>query len=210
MVPKDRDQAAVIGLGDLGYNAALTIADGGITVLAIDKDQKIVNKIGNLQDPNIVALALDTTDTEALKESGIKEVDMVFITLSDLGESVYTIQNLLDLGIKEIIARASSDRNARILKKVGVADIVFPERETGNRVGNIIIASKGKTKVTDVIEFDSEIDYRVEEICVCEKIQGRTLRDLNFENRFQVKILFVKSVKKKKIEKNGEETEEEI
>lgn len=207
---KDHKQAAVIGLGCLGYTAALTMAEEGIRVLAIDHNQKKVQKIDSLQKPNIIALVLDVTDLDILKESGIKEVSTVFIALGDLGESISTLQNLLDIGIKEIIARASSDRNARILKKVGATEIVFPERDIGIRVGNIVVARKGKTRVKDVIEFDPEIDYRIEEIVVSEKIEGKTLKSLGLEDRYEVKVLFVKSIQKRKIEKNEEEVEEEV
>ncbi len=209
-MPGNKEQAAVIGLGDLGYAAAITAAAGRIKILAIDKEQKKVNRIGNLQDPNIVALVLDATDIEALKESGIREAEIIFVAIADLGESISTVQNLLDLGLKEIISRASSERDATILKKVGATDIVFPEKETGNRVGNILIARKGKAKVKDVIEFNPEIDYRVEEIGVSDKIKGETLRNLALERRFNVKILFVKSVQTRKFKKGEEEIEEEI
>ena len=209
-MPKNHNQAAVIGLGRLGYAAALTMADQGIRVLAIDKDQKKTQNIDSLKKPNIIALALDSTSLEALRESGIKEADTVFVTLSDLGEIISTIQDLLDVGLKEIIARASSDRDARILKKVGATEIVFPERDTGVRIGNILVARKGTARVKDVIEFNPEIDYRIEEIVVSRRIEGRTLRSVGLEDKYGVKILFVKSIQKRKIKKNEEEIEEEI
>jgi Trk K+ transport system NAD-binding subunit len=95
------------------------------------------------------------------------------------------------------------------LKKIGATDVVFPSREAGAHVGNIIVARKSHARVKDVIEFDPSISYRIEEISISKHLEGKTLGSLNLEANYGVKILFVKTIEKKNVKKNGKILEEE-
>ena len=57
--------------------------------------------------------------------------------------------SLLDLGVKEIWAKAISGKHAAILERVGATHVIRPESQMGKRVAHMVTGT-----MTDFIEFD--------------------------------------------------------
>ena len=108
----DRKSFTVIGLGIFGSAVAKTFARAGMDVIAIDRNMLAVE---NVADTVENAVRADSTDIEQLKEAGVQSTDAAVIAMgSHLEESIITILNLKDLGVKEIIAK---------LKQIGRAHV---------------------------------------------------------------------------------------
>ena len=115
----------VVGLGRFGSSLARELMEHGVEVLGIDAEEKLVREHAAYLTE---AVSADTT-----------EVERVVVAIgSDLEDSILTASNLVELGIKDIWAKADSDAHARILRQLGVHHVIRPERETGRRVAHLL------------------------------------------------------------------------
>ena len=71
---------AVIGMGRFGSAIAQRLAEKGAEVIAIDSDQEQVEQI---RDRVTYAVALDSTDKDALLSQGIRDMDAVVVTIGE-------------------------------------------------------------------------------------------------------------------------------
>lgn len=145
----DLDSVMVIGLGRFGSAVADELISHGVDVLGIDTSTRIIQEHRTQLTEAIVA---DTTETETLVQLSALNFDKVVIGIgSNLEASILTTSNLVELGAKDIWAKADSDAHARILSQVGVHHVVRPERETGRRVAHLLAG-----KFQEFAEFDND------------------------------------------------------
>ena len=127
----------VFGLGRFGTSVAITLAESGCEVLVVDDNEDKINEIA----PFVThAVRAHITDGDTLRTLGIKNFDGAVVAIGeDLEASVMTTILVKELGIPYILAKAQSEIQAKILKKVGADMVVFPEKETGVRIANNLI-----------------------------------------------------------------------
>ncbi|QPK83353.1 TrkA family potassium uptake protein [Corynebacterium qintianiae] len=126
----------VIGLGRFGTSLARELMAHGVEVMGIDDDEKVVRE----QAPFLTeAVTADTSDPEALRQLGVDEVERVVLAIgSHLESSILTASNLVELGVKDIWAKADSEAHGRILRQIGAHHVIRPERDTGRRVAHLL------------------------------------------------------------------------
>jgi trk system potassium uptake protein TrkA len=125
---------AIIGLGHFGMTLTQSLAAAGAEVIAIDKNRSLVEEAG---DYATLAVRLDSTEAEALREQGVDEVDVGVIGIGDDFESAaLTTAALKSLGVPKVVARASSPAQDKILRSIGADEIVEPESESAIRWAN--------------------------------------------------------------------------
>ena len=182
---RKKQQILVIGLGRFGSAVATTLAKLGHEVAAVDLDVRPVQRLA----PEVTqAMSLDATDPDALLGIAVQDFDIAVVAIGDNVEaSILTTANLVELGCKQIVAKALTDAHARILDKVGAHRVVFPEWETGVRIANSIVA----TGLIDYLELSD--DYSIAEVRCPPKLAGRSLRDADVRKRYNVNVLVVKS-----------------
>lgn len=175
---------AIIGLGRFGSSVARTLNEMGQYVLAVDSDAEIVNELGSRIQGVVRA---DTTDPAALKALRIAEFDTVVVALGDHVEaSVITCLNCMDLGVKTIVAKAQDDAHGRVLERLGVDRIVYPQRDMGARVAHNISAG-------GLIDFVRLSDnYGMAELETPEPMVGHSLGELDMRNRFGLNVMAIK------------------
>lgn len=128
------EQIAVIGLGRFGASLSIELVSTGHEVLAIDIDENLVQTFSTQITQTVQA---DSTSPEALAEIDIKNFDRVVIAIgTNIEASILTASLLLEIGIKEIWAKADTDAHGRILKQLGVHHVVFPESDMGRRIAH--------------------------------------------------------------------------
>lgn len=198
-MPKKR-QFAVIGLGKFGFTVAETLVKEGASVLGIDKNEEMIERAHNVLTE---VLRLDSTDEEALEASGIKEVDAVVVSMGDNVEAnLLTVTLLKKMGVKEIIARASSDSHARILRALEVKKVIFPEEDMGVRVAKSILTAF----VREHIELGDDYVLVEVEVKPGNRLVGKTLRELDLRTKYNIVVLLIKRA----IRKSREGEEEEL
>jgi trk system potassium uptake protein TrkA len=93
---------------------------------------------------------------------------------------------LKEMGLKYIIAKAQNNLHAKVLEKIGVDKIVFPERDMGARIAQRLITPN----IKDYIEL--EPDYSVIEIEALPEFVDRTLSELDLRNKYGINVLAIK------------------
>ena len=176
--------AAVIGLGNFGFAVAQTLAERGTQVICVDGDME---KVQAIKDIVLNAVQADATDERALRALGIAEVEVAVVSLGDNREaSILTAMILQDLGVKEIVVKAVSDLHARVLKRLGVSRVVFPEKDMGRRVAERLVAPQ----ILEHLELSA--DYGIEEIVPPAEFMNRTIGELNLRRRYGLSVLAIR------------------
>src|SRR5687767_7336356 len=179
-----RRSFAIIGLGRFGSAMASTLAGLGHDVIGIDSDQ---DKVRELADVVTLAMQLDATDDKALLAAGIKDVDVAVVSIGKgLESSLLVVTLLRELGIKQIVAKAVTPLHGRILEKLGVTRVVFPEREMAVRIAHSLVIPN----VLDYIELSGE--YSIVEVPTPEEFVGKTLRDIGLRAKFGLTTIAIK------------------
>ncbi|HMB98983.1 MAG TPA: TrkA family potassium uptake protein [Balneolaceae bacterium] len=180
-------QFAIIGIGAFGSALAKKLSEEGAYVIAIDNNMDHINQIKEFVTD---AICFDATDTELLESHGISEVDVAIISIGEAFEPVALIaMHLLGSGVKEVYGRAESYIQEQILKKIGITDVIHPERQVGERMG-ISLMRRG---VSDIYDISDELS--IFETEVPESMIGYTLEELKIRERYQLNVITIKRLK---------------
>jgi len=177
-------QFVVLGLGRFGSAVATTLVELGHEVLGVDTDEEIVNA---LKDKITQAVQADITEERVLIELGVKNFDTAIVGIgSDLETSILVTMMLKEMALKYIIAKAQNNLHAKILKKIGVDKVVFPERDMGARIAQRLITPN----IKDYVEL--EPDYNIIEIEALPEFADKTLSELDMRNKYGINVLTIK------------------
>lgn len=131
-------QFLVIGLGDFGREVALALTAQGGEVIVVDNNERAIE---NIKDSVAQALVLNSTDEAALRSIGLENIDTAIVAIGEHVEaSILTTAILKDLGVERIIARANTQRHAKILERVGAERIISPEVQIARQVARSLLA----------------------------------------------------------------------
>ncbi len=173
---------AVIGLGSFGFSLATKLEDLGAEVLAIDRSERIIQEISNSVS---AAVAFDCTDEHMLEAHGLANMDLVIVAIGeDFGSNVLVTKILKDMGLK-VHSRATSNREARILKAVG-ADFIYTPEQTQGVTEARRLTLQG---VESYLPLSGGIVFAHVE--VKEAMVGRMLRDLDIRKIFGLNIAYI-------------------
>lgn len=180
---------AVIGAGTFGSAVVETLADEGNEIIVIDSDRE---RIQHLQEWATQAVQADATDPEALAALGINEVDCAIISLGDkIDLSILVTLHLKEMGVPEIVVKATTPEHGKILKLIGATEVVFPEKEMAQRLARRLSAPN----VYDQIQLAE--DLSVLELLAPSKLAGKTLKDLRLRDQYQVNLIAIREPNEK-------------
>ncbi len=174
----------VIGLGRFGAATAGQLDRQDREVLVLDTDMQLVQKWA---DRVTHAVQADARSIEALRQVGADQFQIAVVaTGASIESSVLIAANLVDLGIPQIWAKAISQSHGKILERIGVNHVIYPEREAGERVAHLLSGS-----MLDFIQFDD--NYVIAKMYPPRSIRGLTLRDSGVRTRYRVTVVGVKA-----------------
>ncbi len=180
-----KQEFAVIGLGRFGGSICRTLTEMGHEVLAIDINENRVDEFSNIVTQ---AVRLDSTDEEALKEIGIRNIDNVIVAIGeDIQASILTTLILKEMNVPSITVKARNDYHEKVLAKIGADKIVHPERDMGVRLAHQLLSKN----VLDLIELSP--DYSLVEIKAGDRMVGKSLLELNIRAKYGLNIMAIKS-----------------
>lgn len=184
MADTKHEPVVVIGLGRFGSALALELTSGGTEVLAIDNRAQVVQSLAGQLTQVVTA---DSTDLEALNQLGVPEFFRAVVAIgTDLEASILTTSLLVDMGIRDIWAKAVSRQHGRILERLGVHHVVLPEHDMGERVAHMLSG-----RVLDYVEVDK--DFAMVKTRPPRDFVGVPLGESGLRKKFGVTVVAVKS-----------------
>lgn len=174
----------VVGLGHFGYSLVNELLKHPVSLIVVEENEDRAELVRDLVGKVVIANAAN----KDLLQEFAKKVDCAIVCISEkIDSSVLITYYLKEIGVKKIIAKATTLDHGKILKSIGAHEIVYPEEEAAKRVaGNLI-----SPNILDVIKFSDEFD--IIEFPVPDKFFMKTLKDLNLRNRYQIEILAVRN-----------------
>jgi trk system potassium uptake protein TrkA len=134
-----RDAAStvvVIGLGRFGGAVARELVSLDREVLGIDSVEERVQEFSSYLTHVVQA---DPTNEEALRDLGVADFDAAVVAIgSSLETSILSASLLIQLGVKQVWAKASSEAHGRILEQIGVQHVIYPDKDMGKRVAHMV------------------------------------------------------------------------
>lgn len=173
-------EVGVIGLGKFGFSLAEALTGLGHDVVGVDSNAENVRRA---QDRLAHVYEADATDEKALGQIGFKDLERVIVSTGDSMEaSILVVLNLQSLGVEKIWVKAISEEHERVLYKLGVPFVVFPEAFVAFQLAHRLAApgiheyfGLGKDVVTREIIVDRWV--------------GKDLRELNLTNTYKVQVI---------------------
>ncbi|NLV67007.1 MAG: TrkA family potassium uptake protein [Spirochaetes bacterium] len=177
---------AVIGLGNFGLNIAKSLVENNCEVLGIDTDRNTVEKAKGFLTHAITGNPASRT---VLDSVGINEYDAVILSIGqEMVSSILIALYLKETGAKKIIARAISDDHEKILAKLGVDTVIFPEKDMAARIGKML----SMNNAVDYLPLTEE--YSIMEVVPPASFIGKNLRELSIGARYRCQILGIKNI----------------
>ena len=129
---KHASSVVVIGLGRFGGSLAQYLVELGREVLGVDSEKARVQAYSTYLTHVVEA---DPTNEEALRDLGVQDFDAAVVAISSSIEtSILTASILMQLGVKQVWAKAASEAHGRILSQIGVPHFVYPDSDKGKRI----------------------------------------------------------------------------
>jgi trk system potassium uptake protein TrkA len=133
------------------------------------------------------AYCLDSRDFSSLSTVVGEDFDEAVVCMSkNMEASILTVLHLKRLKLPHIHAKANSRDHADILTAIGAENIIFPERETAERLATQLI----NHNLLDFIPLSD--NYMVMQIAPPHWVIGKTLLQLDLRKRYDVFVVAVK------------------
>ena len=176
-------QFLVLGIGRFGSSLAKNLYKLGHEVLAVDRDENLVDGIA----PYVTqAVQADATDEAALEALGVRNYDAAIVATGNVRDSILISVLCKEAGVPCVITKAVDELHAKVLRKVGVDRVVYPERDMGLRVAKSLVSPN----FLEMIELNSE--YALVELVCPNAWLNRTLVDINIRRNWGVSVIGIR------------------
>lgn len=180
-----KNNYAVIGIGQFGSSVCETLAEAHQDVLAIDRNEEVVNEYANLVTRAVIA---DCQDEEAMRELDIGSFDNVYISVGNIQASIMATLIVKELGARNIICKAENENHARVLEKIGADYVVRPERDMARRM----VFHQLHLNIANYLILNHELTLAEVEV-KNQKFCDRPLKDLGLREYYQVNVIAIVS-----------------
>lgn len=178
----------IVGLGRFGKYTAAKLTELGHEVMAVDRREERVNEALDIVTGARIG---DCRNEDFLRSLDIPDFDACIVAIAGDFQSSLEITSLLkELGAKTVVARASSDRQEKLLLKIGADDVIYPQRETAIQTA-IRYSSE---HVFEYIPVGG--DYAILEVSVPDKWVGKHVGEIDIRKKYGLNILAVKQGEK--------------
>ncbi|WP_031482917.1 potassium channel family protein [Maridesulfovibrio frigidus] len=176
-------EVGVVGLGKFGLALANNLCELGHKVTGVDTSAERVKAA----KPFLAQIfQADGTDQKTLEQLSFQDFDYVVVSTGDSMEaSILVVLNLQEMGVKKIWVKAMSAAHEKVLSKLGVDFVVFPEHFAAKQLAY-------KLSTPGMIDYLSMgQDILIKERAVGDWA-GKTLIDLNLTNNYEVQVIAIK------------------
>ncbi len=175
---------AVFGLGRFGMAVAKELVRSRADVLAVDKNEAVVN-VAIAEIP--FCKCADVTDAEVLEKLDIGSVDVVIIAMAEnLEASVMATMLCKEAGVPMVIVKCADEMQSRILRRVGADKIVVPESESGARMAKNLLSAG----FVDMIELGGNVSLL--EMDLLPEWIGKSLIELDLRKKYAINVVAIR------------------
>lgn len=177
---------AVIGLGSFGYWIAKTINEHGHKTVVLDINREIVQSLKPYATHAIIG---DATSIETLTSLGLTDMDAVIVSLGDhISSSCLVTLHLVEMGVKNVCVKAVNEEHARILRKIGSQNVIYPEKDMAVKTARELISP-------NIMEYISlSEDYEIVEIAPASSYIGKSLAELQLPTKYAMQVIAIKEL----------------
>lgn len=181
---KKTQQVLIIGLGRFGQSLARALIQEGTEVMAMDRREDAAHEVA--QDVTHVMIA-DSTEENVLREVGLEHFDWVVCAIGgDIQASIMTTLLLKEMGVKQLVAKASTALHGRALAKLGVDRVVYPERDMAQRLVQDLLSPN----LTEILHLT--VQQSMFEMPAPAKFTGKSLIELGLRERYGLNVLAIR------------------
>lgn len=173
----------IIGAGRFGMSLAESLSNAGAEVLLIDRNRPAMQMANEFS----TAVQGDATQPHVLEEAGFGECDVVVVAIgSNMEASMMATANCKELGVPNVVSKATSELHGKILRRIGADSVVYPDRDSAHRLARAIANH-------DVIDFlEVSEGCSIAEIDVPDGVRGRSLAEADFRGKTGVTVLCIR------------------
>jgi len=177
---------AVIGLGNFGFHVAKTLFEEGNDVMALDKDEDMIQKIRPYCSQAIIG---DATQKDLLLSLGLEQMDANIVSMGGNANAATLITLYLrEIQVKKIVVKTTNEDHGKILRNVGATDIIFPEKDMAIKVARNLAAP-------DILDYlPMSGDYIIAEIAPISELVGKSLAQLGLRAKYNVNVIGIKEL----------------
>ncbi|MEQ8472408.1 MAG: TrkA family potassium uptake protein [Marinoscillum sp.] len=180
---KRMESFMLIGMSTFARFLAKYLYERNFEVIAVDMDETRIEKVKAYVTKGIIG---DAKDEGFLRKAGVMDVDATIVSLGRKSDdSLMIVYHLNEMGIENIHVKVVEDDHAKILKKIGPCEIIFPEQESALRLAQRI----DNPNVLDFIPLTEE--YSIIDWTPDEEFLGKSLGELNLKNEFGVQVISI-------------------
>jgi len=178
-------QALVVGLGRFGMSLARALVERGAEVLAVDSRPEIVRAASEFVAE---AACFDATDPEALARTAPARRDLCVCAIGDdsTESSILVTAMLREAGAPRVVARASGELQARILRRVGAHEVVNPLLDYASRFAARLVHEE------ILGELPLGRDLLITEMRPPATLHGRTLAEAALPQQHEILVVAIR------------------
>ena len=181
----------IIGLGRFGTALAISLAEVGKEVIVVDRSESKVKEVRQYTE---YAFVSDDLSMETLREIGLQNCDVVIVCIGEKVDiSILTTMRVVELGVPKVIAKAISEEQGAVLKKIG-AEVVYPERDMALRLGKRLVSRN----FLDYVSLDNSVEIR--QIRISDKTIGHSIEELGIRPKYNLNIIAIENDRTTNIE----------
>ena len=172
----------VIGLGRFGQALAEELALGDTDLMVLDRDEE---KVRAFRECTENAFVVKNLDRETLEATGIGECDVAVVCIGEeMDTSILAVLRLVGMGVKKVIAKASSAEHGEILEKLG-AEVVYPERDMAIRLAHRLETAR----MLDFVQLSEKLN--ISKLIAPDALVGRTVAQAELRKKYGVNIIAI-------------------
>ena len=174
----------IIGLCRFGYALAMEIAESHAELIVLYRDEE---KVRMLREVTENAYVVHNLEKKTLLDTGIQNCDVAIVCIGEhIDTSILVTLNLVGIGIKHVISKATSTEHGEILQKLG-AEVVYPERDMAIRLANRLETEK----ILDFVQLSEKIN--ISKMIVPSTLVNKSVIDVDLRGNYGVNIIAIEN-----------------
>ena len=173
----------IIGAGRFGMALAESLSNADAEVVLIDRNRPAIQNASEFA----TSLQGDATQPHVLEEAGFGECDLAVVAIGgNIEASMMATANCKELGIPNLISKATSELHGKILRGIGADSVIYPDRDSAHRLAKAIVNH-------NAIDFLEVLEgYSIAEIPAPPATVGKSLAESDFRKTTGMTVLCIR------------------